>query len=63
MPLFWDLIDDSCKVKLCVFQWNKHKTLLDLFVESKKPEIDHIPEEENLADFMREAPHNQVKVN
>ncbi len=63
MPLFWDLIDSHAKIDLIKFQWENHGTKLDLFNQSMQPEVDHIPEEENLGKFMSQAPHSPIKVN
>ena len=61
----WDLISHEAKVNLCIYQWNCHGTLLDLFVESQRPQsdLDILPENENLGKFMSERPHSPTKVN
>jgi len=60
--LVWAIITDKERIDLCNIQWNLYHTRLDMFNESQKPLIDHIPEEEDLGKFMSERPHNPAQV-
>lgn len=58
----WELISETAQNQLVQYQLDVHHARLAVIDEYRQPDIDVIPENDNLGKFMAEKPHSPVRV-